>query len=163
MLPKRLEIITLTNKVASSEGDNLFFTAELSTDKTEDYELSGVYAEWYESNEGCQPYGMRVDRHSDKIQGIQLAEMHARQEGVALGRVSVIERSGWGVLYGKQSFLTNGAIVTSYLRKEPASPDMPERVMTIVAETERALLATAALIGLPLEDKLAVETQQITS
>jgi hypothetical protein len=161
MLPKRLDIVALKNEVVSSEQDNLVFGPNLATDKTESFDISGFYAEWHEHHDGCQPgcqaYGMRVERHSEKILGLQLAEMYARQEGLALGRIPVIERSGWKVVYDSQSFLTNGAIVTSYFRKANANPVMPERMMAIVAETKRALLATAALIGLPLEDRLAAE------
>lgn len=124
--------------------------------------LSGFVEQWYF---GCSEWqGIRVE---DK-EKLVYPEIVGRGQGIPLGDIGFYGMVAQDKFYDESSFLVNGTIVTSSKRREyfgrkesdlpkiNVSERMPEQILTILAETQDRVLATARMLKLPLEEGLLV-------
>lgn len=128
-------------------------------------DVSGFVEQWYVG--GSESQGIKVE-DKDKL---MYSELVGRGQGVPLGNIGFYGMVAQDKFYDETSFLINGTIITSSKRREyfgrkesdlpkiKVAENMPEQILTILAETQDKVLATARMLKLPLEERLLIRSK----
>ena len=151
-------MIKLKRKVINGEIDYIFRAVPgLNTG-----EVIGFFEQWYIGNLKWQ--GIKLEDESKLTYGRLVSE----GQGIPLGKVGFYGMVAQNKFYDESSFLVNGVIITDSKRREyfgknksgslriKVSENMPERMFTILGETQEIVLETAKMFKLTLEKTLSV-------
>ena len=124
----------------------------------------GFLEQWY-FGEGFEWEGIRVKNEKKLI----YAEMVSDGQGLYLGPNGFYGINVQDKFYDERSFLVNGAILTASKRREnfgrnkaasqkiKVGEQIPEKMISILAESKKRVLETAGLLKLPLESEILIK------
>ncbi|SRR3989344_3763424 len=127
----------------------------------------GFVEQWYVGNSNWQ--GIRVG-NKDKLDYVMFI---GQIKGFPLNNASFYGFTAQDKFYDESSFLVNGTIITTSKRREyfgrkeselckiKVGETIPEQILTILAETQERVLATARMFNLPLEENCLMKVNNI--
>ena len=133
------------------------FMREINSNSTPTHTLRGFFEQWYFGERAWE--GIRV---ADK-EKLEYPRFVGEAFGLSLGNTGFYGINCQPLFYDEKSFLYNGVIITHSKRREffgrvkskrpkiKVATEMPETIVTLLAEKQEAILELAKRLHLPLE------------